>query len=363
MSGTALTLRYDGALDGGSTPSGGDFVLLAGGSGGEEEVAVTSVAVHGDAVSLTLARPVLPEETVRLSYLAAPMHPVQDARGRHTTSLEDLAVRNETRRAGASGAVDAVVSLGKVGFPPTPEAEAILPVPPDLSPWPADRGASAPFGRLDLSSRRVVDISALAGLTELRVLNLEDNVIADLLRLSELTGLRVLDLSDNAIEDVGPLSGLSGLSRLDLSGNRIADISALSGLTGLKVLLLDGNRIEDVVALWSLQGLVHLGLSDNRIADVGLLAELASLKRLDLAGNRVSDLSPLGDLSGLVWLRLPGNTVSDASPLGRLTRLRWLWLDPEVGGRGPLEARTRRSAAPLWIGGGGAPAPERVGDR
>ena len=361
VSGTALTLRYDGALDGGSTPSGGDFALLAGGSGGEEEVAVTSVAVHGDAVSLTLARPVLPEETVRLGYLAAPMHPVQDARGRHTTPLEDLAVRNETRRAGASGAVDAVVSLRKVTSPPTPEAEAILPVPPDLSPWPADRGASAPFGRLDLSSRRVVDISALAGLTELRVLNLEDNAIADLLRLSELTGLRVLDLSDNAIEDVGPLSGLSGLSRLDLSGNRIADISALSGLTGLKVLLLDGNRIEDVVALWSLQELVHLGLSDNRIADVGLLAELASLKRLDLAGNRVSDVSPLGDLRGLVWLRLPGNPVSDLSPMGRLTRLRWLWLDPEVRWRGPLEAHPRRSAAPLWIGGG-TPAPERVGD-
>ena len=339
VSGALLTLVYDAALDGGSVPSGGDFVVLAGPPGSGSAVPVTAVTVDGAAVALTLARGVLPHEAVRLSYLVAPMHPVQDASGVPAAPLADTVVRNETPPL-STDAADAVVSLAEIGVPAAHRPSL------DLSPWLADGGASAPLGRLDLSSRAVADLSALAGLTALRVLNLADNAVADLAPLSGLTGLRVLDLSSNAIADLGPLAGLTGLERLDLSGNRIADVSALSGLTGLEVLRLDGNRIADVLPLWSLQGLVHLGLSDNRIADVGLLAELGSLKRLDLGGNRVSDVSPLGDLSQLVWLRLPGNPVSDTAPLGRLTLLRWLWLDD---GGAALAPNGDGRAAALWI--------------
>ena len=320
VEGALLTLRYDAALDGGSVPSGGDFVVLAGPPGSGSAVPVTAVSVGDDTVALTLARPVLPDEAVRLSYLVAPMHPVQDASGVPAAPLADTVVRNETPPL-STDAVDAVVLLAEIGGPAAHRPSV------DLSPWLADGGASAPLGRLDLSSRAVADLSALAGLTALRVLNLADNAVADVAPLSGLTGLRVLDLSSNAIADLGPLAGLTGLERLDLSGNRIEDFSALSGLTRLEVLLLNGNRIDDALPLWSLQGLVHLGFADNRIDDVGLLAELRSLQRLDLTGNRVSDVSPLGDLSELVWLRLPGNPVSDAAPLGRLTGLRWLWLD------------------------------------
>ena len=352
VSGALLTLVYDAALDGSSTPSGGDFVVLAGPPGSGSAVPVTAVSVADDTVALTLARGVLPDEAVRLSYLVAPMHPVQDASGVPAAPLADTVVRNETPPLSADAA-DAVVSLAEIGGPAAHRPSV------DLSPWLADGGASAPLGRLDLSSREVADLSALAGLTALRVLNLADNAVADLAPLSGLTGLRVLDLSSNAIADLGPLAGLTGLERLDLSGNRIADVSALSGLTGLEVLLLDGNRVADVLPLWSLQGLVHLGLSDNRIDEVGLLAELGSLKRLDLGGNRVSDISPLGDLSGLVWLRLPGNPVSDVAPLGRLTLLRWLWLDAGVTGSEALGPRAQRRV-PLTIE---TAAPERVGIR
>ena len=320
VAGALLTLVYDAALDGGSVPSGGDFVVLAGPPGSGSAVPVTAVSVGDDTVALTLARPVLPDEAVRLSYLVAPMHPVQDASGVPAAPLADTVVRNETPPL-STDAADAVVLLAEIGGPAAHRPSV------DLSPWLADGGASAPLGRLDLSSRAVADLSALAGLTALRVLNLADNAVADVAPLSGLTGLRVLDLSSNAIADLGPLAGLTGLERLDLSGNRIEDFSALSGLTRLEVLLLNGNRIDDALPLWSLQGLVHLGFADNRIDDVGLLAELRSLQRLDLTGNRVSDVSPLGDLSELVWLRLPGNPVSDAAPLGRLTGLRWLWLD------------------------------------
>ena len=57
VSGPLLTMRYPGALDGGSTPSGGDFVVVAGPPGGEAVVPVTSVSVDGEAVLLSAGAP------------------------------------------------------------------------------------------------------------------------------------------------------------------------------------------------------------------------------------------------------------------------------------------------------------------
>ena len=365
VAGPVLTVGYPGALDRGSTPSPRDFVVLTAVPGGEAVIPVTAVAVDGDVVSLALARPVRPDDTVTLSYLADAMHPTRDAAGLPAAPLTDEPVRNVT------GASD-------------PQAKTRLP-------------AAAPggvgTGRLDLSSRNLTDVTALAGLTSLReldlrhnavtdlwplagltglqalylsgnqiadlrplagltglqVLDLSGNQITDLWPLAELPGLRELDLRDNAVADLRPLESLRGLQALDLSGNQIADLWSLTYLAalerlnlvdnavadlwplaerpGLQVLLLDRNRITTVQALSSLAGLANLGLAENRIADLWPLAGLGRLHRLDLAGNAVADVSALGDVSGLVWLRLLGNPVSHALPLGRLAQLRWLWLD------------------------------------
>ena len=397
VSGPLLTLRYPGALDAGSTPSGGDFVVLAGTPGGAAAVPVTSVSVRGDAVSLALARPVTPDEVVTLTYLTAAMHPIRDARGLPAAPLADAPVRNET---GASAA--------------PAQAGTAVPVPLDVL-LEAARG-DAGTRRLDLSSRNLADVSALAGLTGLRELDLSGNRIADpgplagltglerlnlsgnriadigslagltalraldlsgnaierawpLARLttlehldlsgngiadigslSALTGLRVLDLSGNGITELWPLAGLTGLERLNLSDNHIGELWPLADLAGLEVLLLDRNRVADVRALSPLAGLANLGLSGNRVADIGVLARPGGLRRLDLSDNAVADISALGDASGLVWLRLPGNPVPDLAPLGRLEQLRWLWLDPATAaGTEALAPPAGRGAEQLWI--------------
>ena len=370
VAGRLLTLGYPGALDGGSTPSGGDFVVLAEAPRGQQAmVAVTAVSVRGSDVLLELDRPVAPDETVTLSYLAAAMHPIRDAAGLSAPPLADEPVRNDT------GASETAI--------PAP-MEALL----DAAP------VGAGTERLDLSSRNLTDLSALAGLSGLRELDLRDNAIADLSPLAGLTGLQLLylsgnrieelwplagltaleqlNLSDNRIADLSPLAGLSGLQVLDLAGNRIEELWPLAGLTalerlnlsdnriedlwplaglsGLQVLLLDRNRVADVSALSPLAELANLGLSGNRIADIGRLSELGRLRRLDLSGNAVANLSALGDVSGLVWLRLPGNPVSDVAPLGRLEQLLWLWLDPgTAAGMEALAPPAGHGAAQLWI--------------
>ena len=129
-----------------------------------------------------------------------------------------------------------------------------------------------------------------------------------------------LDLPDRGLTDISALAGLTGLEVLDLHGNALADVWPLAGLVrGCAVWICrrTGSRMfprwrdwwncrcccwtatgsRDVLPLALLPRLARLDLSGNRVADLALLAELRSLARLDLSGNRVADASPLGDLS------------------------------------------------------------------
>ena len=215
VAGRLLTLGYPGALDRGSTPSPRDFVVSAEAPGGEKAMApVAAVSVRGSDVFLQLARPVLPDETVTLSYLADAMHPIREAAGLPAPPLTDAPVRNDTPASG-------------------PGPEAGLPVqaaiPAAMAVLPEEAPVGAQTQRLDLSSRNLTDLSALAGLTGLRELDLRHNAVEDLWPLAGLTGLRVLHLSANRIADLSPLAGLTALEQLSLAGNRIADLLPAGG--------------------------------------------------------------------------------------------------------------------------------------
>ncbi|MCY3811055.1 MAG: fibronectin type III domain-containing protein, partial [Gammaproteobacteria bacterium] len=336
VSGAVLTLGFDRPLDGGSVPSPGDFVVAAGTP--QAAVPVASVAVPAGEAVLTLSRAVDASEPVTVSYLPAPMHPLQDTSYNPVPTLTGRPVRHTER---ADVAVRAVVRPG--ALPGTGSWSGAKVEVLDLSASGLSELSSlaghTDVEVLDLGGNRVGDLWPLTGMAGLAVLDLGDNAVDDLSALASLPHLRVLDLSGNAVSDISPLAGLTRLRRLDLSGNRVADLRPLSELRGLEVLLLDGNRVADLVPLWGLQELAHLSLADNRVADAALLREARSLRRLDLAGNRLRDVSVLGDLSNLVWLGLPGNPIAELSPLGRLTALRWLGLDAgasRAGDRAPI---------------------------
>ena len=305
-SGAVLTLRFDRALDGGSVPTPGDFVVAAGSSTGAAAVPVESVAVAGGAAVLTLSRAVGPQERISVSYLPAPMHPLQDASYNPAPALTDHPVLHA---------------------PATESREAVPTVSPAQS-MPTDGFADGEkIEVLRLPSRGLADVWPLAAMAELEVLDLGGNAVGDVTALGSLGHLRVLDLSGNSISDIWPLSGLTALRRLDLSGNRVADLRPLSELRHLEVLVLDGNDVSDLLPLWDLQKLAHLDLGNNRLVDAAPLRDARSLQRLDLAGNQLHDVGALGDLRKLVWLRVSGNPIADFSPLDRLTTVRWLALD------------------------------------
>ena len=140
---------------------------------------------------------------------------------------------------------------------------------------------------LDLSGKKIRDITALADFSELRILDLSNNEIADLRPLMNLPKLEKLDVSGNIISDLRPLIGLASLIKLDASDNLVSDTTPLGEVKGLEDLNLNGNRISVFSGLGKLVNLKIAALRNTGINDADLpeLHTMRSLQTLDLQDN------------------------------------------------------------------------------
>ena len=158
----------------------------------------------------------------------------------------------------------------------------------------------AALGKAPGASIRVTE---MASLIELRAPNAN---ITDLTGLEAASNLLRLDLGEqyvavegrfinsNAISDLSPLASLTDLTLLDVAGNSITDISVVSGLTNLLVLDLGDNAITDISALSGLTNLEILRLWDNLISDISPLVENRGLgqgKAVIVSENPLSETS------------------------------------------------------------------------
>ena len=230
---------------------------------------------------------------------------------------------------------------------------------------------------LDLTGLRLDNLYGLPSLTNLRELILRDNFISDVSRLAELTGVKVLDLSANDLADIGPLldrdiwRGPHPISeaRLRLDGNplgrsaidhhvptlrswglrvqvddlpdrrRLLAISdpalhrliaqTLAGgmrrvdqaitegtISRLRTLRATGAGLSDLAGLEAARNLEYLFAASNHLTDLTPLAALRDLKGLDLSSNDIVDIGPLVDNFDLHrgdWIVLDDNPLSEES--------------------------------------------------
>ena len=223
--------------------------------------------------------------------------------------------------------------------------------------------------RLDLRDNQISDISPIAGLTELRELEINRNTISDISPVRGLTNLTLLAFKGNQISDISPIAGLINLQGLYISDNPISDISLVRGLINLthfdvhetlvtdlspvarlinlEFLLFEGDNVSDLSPVARLINLKHIDASwGNSISDLSFLAGLTklevismnagkisdltplmglvNLKELHFQVNQISDISPLVGLTGLIRLNLADNNISDISPLAGMTNLKWV---------------------------------------
>ncbi len=195
------------------------------------------------------------------------------------------------------------------------------------------------------TDRALVDLSALAALTDLTQLYLFGSPITDIEPLAGEPALTELWLSRSRLSDLRPLAGQSALRTLNLDDNQISDLRPLAGLTGLTRLSLTGNAISDLSPLSALTQLKDLELSRNRITSLLPLADLRPTT-LWLPGNQISDLTPLKDMSSLEYLYLDGNRVTDPSPVAGLPHLIDVYLGSnQISDLSPFAASPARVSA------------------
>jgi len=178
---------------------------------------------------------------------------------------------------------------------------------------------------LDLIYGSITDLSPLAGLTNLTVLELAGNNIADITPLAGLTNLSELYLSNNKISDLSPLAKMKQMYHLELVDNWISDVTPLAGMTKLYELRIESNSVTSISPIAWLPGLHNLYLGGNPIADPSAIATFTHLSFLGLANTGASDISWLGSMSSLTYLDIQGNTISDISPLAKLTKLNTIY--------------------------------------
>ena len=123
----------------------------------------------------------------------------------------------------------------------------------------------------------------------------------------DLGKVKTLDLTRKKISDVSDLKGLRQVRWLWLNSNQICDVSALRELRQLTSLHLESNQLGDTDSLKELRQLKELSINHNQIRDVSALKELRQLRYLDLGFNQVTDLSALKELKLLTHLDLRNN--------------------------------------------------------
>ena len=230
---------------------------------------------------------------------------------------------------------------------------------------------------LDLSGLGLANVFGLSDLANVRDLILHDNFIADVSRLAELTGIKLLDLSANDVTDIGPLLDRNiwrgphpvSEARLRLDGNPLGRIAldrhvptlrswglrvqldhlpdrrpavsipdpglhaliaqtlagdsrlvdqaiTLGTMPRLKTLRATGAGLSDLTGLEAARNLEYLFAASNGLTDLSPLAELPDLKGLDLSGNDIVDIGPLVenfDLHRGDWIVLDNNPLSEES--------------------------------------------------
>ena len=201
------------------------------------------------------------------------------------------AVRNQ------SGQVGATYKINSVGSQVSKQVSTAnaLASSEDVETW-------MPDPNLRAAVREALEIPEDDPLTQsdmgrLTALSAEERQITSLGGLEYAKNLTSALLEGNPISNLSPLAGLVQLRILNMAVCRISDIRPLANLTRLESLRLHANQIEDITPLTNLMRLTDLWLANNFIADARPLEKLTRLEELRIQNNMIKDYSPLETLS------------------------------------------------------------------
>lgn len=121
------------------------------------------------------------------------------------------------------------------------------------------------------------------------VLNLNKKSIVSVEPIVFFTALQELHLYDNLIRDAQPIAGLQNLRKLNLTSNRLTAVPRFSALL-MEQLYLSDNHISNIANLSNLSHLQSFGIRNNTIADPSPLAGVSTLSMPDFRNNRIGTI-------------------------------------------------------------------------
>ncbi len=174
-------------------------------------------------------------------------------------------------------------------------------------------------GREDKDGEGSENDSWLEALTDLRELDLYDNLIGHMRGVERLPNLTSLDLSFNKIRHIRHLQPLRRLTDLYLVANKIGTVDGLAGVAPatLRMLELGSNRLRTVapLATFGFEALEELWLAKNKITSLEGLRNMPRLRLLSVQANRIRDLAPLRDVPTLEELYVSNNMLESLASL------------------------------------------------
>ena len=185
---------------------------------------------------------------------------------------------------------------------------------------------------MDISGNAVANLAPIAHLAKLTELHLNQCSLVDLSSLAGLTNLVFLDLGGNSsLSDLTPLAGLTQLNTLQTPYNRVTNPAPLAGLTNLTLLDIGwnrgpvGNSITNAAFLTNLKKLNWLSLFYLDIHDLSPLAGLTALTNANVSWNySVTNVSALDGLTNMVEFYATADGLTDISFVPHMPRLNQL---------------------------------------
>ncbi|XP_028155615.1 leucine-rich repeat-containing G-protein coupled receptor 4-like [Diabrotica virgifera virgifera] len=147
--------------------------------------------------------------------------------------------------------------------------------------------------------------------SELRVLNLSQNMLVEVKNLSIFTVLFKLDIRSNLLKEIDfdMLAGLNQLSELWLGSNMISKLTmgCFRSLKQLRTLDLSSNKISTIGAgvFNGLESITDLDLSNNQISYLNedIFHNMKNLRVLSIAYNNLTSFNMKALISHVLWFR------------------------------------------------------------
>ncbi|GAK50293.1 leucine-rich-repeat protein [Candidatus Moduliflexus flocculans] len=200
-----------------------------------------------------------------------------------------------------------------------------------------------------LHRTKLSDLTALAAITQLQLLDVSSTPISDLTPLAALTQLREIRAYNTQVSNLTPLVALTQLKELNVGNTQVSDLTPLVALTQLLELYIYNTQISDLTPLARLTQFQELYINHTQVSDLMPLVRLTQLEILVAKNCRVS-LLPRALAERLEAISLAGNPLErppmEIAKQGKAARLAWFYANE---GGWPLN-----EVKALLVGDGGA---------